>query len=63
MKAVMRDRYGGPEVVSVRRVDKPTPGEGDGLLAATALVHDHLLVTLNVRDVKATGARLLDPTS
>jgi predicted nucleic acid-binding protein len=32
-------------------------------LAATALVHDHVLVTLNVRDVKATGARLLDPTS
>ncbi|MEX2546649.1 MAG: type II toxin-antitoxin system VapC family toxin [Chloroflexota bacterium] len=35
----------------------------DGLLAATALVHDHVLVTRNVRDVRATGARVLDPTS
>ena len=35
----------------------------DGLLAATALVHDLVLVTRNVRDVEGTGARLLDPTS
>jgi toxin FitB len=33
----------------------------DGLLAATALVHDLTLVTRNVRDVAKTGARLLDP--
>ena len=33
----------------------------DGLLAATALVHDLTLVTRNVRDVERTGARLLDP--
>jgi len=25
----------------------------DGLLAATALVHDHVLVTRSIRDVKA----------
>ncbi len=35
----------------------------DGLLAATALVHNHVLVTRNVRDVAATGVQLLDPTS
>ena len=35
----------------------------DGLLAATALVHDLTLVTRNIRDVQDTGARLLDPTS
>ena len=35
----------------------------DGLLAATALVHDLVLVTRNVRDVVSTGARLLDPAS
>jgi hypothetical protein len=35
----------------------------DGLLAATALIHDLVLVTRNVRDVPGTGARLLDPTS
>ena len=33
----------------------------DGLLAATALVHDWTLVTRNVNDVTSTGVRLLDP--
>ena len=35
----------------------------DGLLAATALVHDLILVTRNVRDVERTGVRLWDPTA
>ena len=35
----------------------------DGLLAATALVHDLVLVTRNVRDVERTGVRILDPTA
>lgn len=35
----------------------------DGLLAATALVHDLTLVTRNIRDVAGTGARTFDPTS
>jgi predicted nucleic acid-binding protein len=35
----------------------------DGLLAATALVHDLVLVTRNVRDVAGTGAALLDPST
>ena len=35
----------------------------DGLLAATALAHDLVLVTRNVRDVERTGVRLLDPTA
>jgi len=33
----------------------------DGLLAATALVHDLTLVTRNVKVVDRTGARLHDP--
>jgi predicted nucleic acid-binding protein len=33
----------------------------DGLIAATALVHDLTLVTRNVRDMTRTGVRLLDP--
>ncbi len=41
-------------------VPDPLPAV-DGLLAATALVHDLTLVTRNGNDVKATGARLLDP--
>ncbi len=35
----------------------------DGLLAATALVHDLVLVTRNVGDVERTGVRLWDPTA
>lgn len=33
----------------------------DGLLAATALEHDFVLVTRNLRDVKSSGAKLLNP--
>jgi len=33
----------------------------DGLIAATALVHDLTLVTRNVRDMARTGVRILDP--
>jgi len=33
----------------------------DGLMAATALVHDWTLVTRNADDVASTGVRLLDP--
>jgi len=41
-------------------VPNPVPTV-DGLLAATALVHDLTLVTRNVGDVGRTGARLLNP--
>ena len=33
----------------------------DGLIAATALVHDFTIVTRNVRDFAGTGVRLLNP--
>lgn len=33
----------------------------DGLMAATALVHDWTLVTRNTADVERTGVRLLNP--
>jgi predicted nucleic acid-binding protein len=33
----------------------------DGLLAATAIQHDLILVTRNTRDVAATGVSLFDP--
>ena len=35
----------------------------DGLLAATALVHDFTVVSRNLSDLKRTGAKLLDPFS
>ena len=43
-------------------VDQPLPVI-DGLLAATALHHDLVLVTRNVDDVARTGIRLLNPFS
>lgn len=42
-------------------VPDPVPSV-DGLLAATAMVHDFVLVTRNTRDVERTGVRVLDPT-
>lgn len=54
--ATVADRWG------ALNVPDPVPTV-DGLLAATALVHDLTLVTRNVRDVAGTGVRLLDPTS
>lgn len=54
--AVVADRWG--------RLDVPDPVPTvDGLLAATALVHDMTLVTRNVRDVERTGVTTLDPFS
>jgi toxin FitB len=41
-------------------VPDPLPAV-DGLMAATALVHDWTLVTRNVSDVRSTGVRLLNP--
>ena len=54
--ARVADRWGG------LNVPDPIPTV-DGLLAATALVHDMTLVTRNVKDIAVTGARTLDPTT
>ena len=40
---------------------QPTVPDVDGLLAATALVHDLIVVTRNVKHIAPTGARCLDP--
>jgi len=44
-------RFGIPDPVSVI----------DGLMAATAMVHGHILVTRNVRDVEQTGVNVINP--
>jgi toxin FitB len=52
--ARIADRWG--------RLNVPDPiAAVDGLLAATALVHSLTLVTRNVRDIRRTGVRHLDP--
>ena len=42
-------------------VPDPKPYRGDGLIAATALVHGLTVVTRNEADFSATGAALLNP--
>lgn len=54
--ALVADRWGG------LNVPDPIPTV-DGLLAATALVHDLVLVTRNTREIERTGVRVLDPTA
>ncbi len=36
-------------------------GDIDGLIAATAIVHDLILVTRNVKDFEDTGASVISP--
>ena len=44
------------------RMNVPNPLSAvDGLLAATAIVHDLTLVTRNVKDVERTGVRIHNP--
>lgn len=44
------------------RMNVPNPISAvDGLLAATAIVHDLTLVTRNVKDVERTGVRIQNP--
>ena len=52
--AAVADRWG------ALNVPDPVPTV-HGLLAATALVHDLVLVTRNLCDVPGTGVRVLDP--
>jgi toxin FitB len=52
--AAVADRWG------ALNVPDPVPTV-DGLLAATALVHELTLVTRNLRDVERTGVRAVDP--
>lgn len=40
---------------------KRTRGDADGLIAATAVVHDLIVVTRNVQDFADTGVTVLNP--
>ena len=53
------ERWGTLEAQS--RKDGTNLGMADGLIAATALVHDLTLVTRNVKDFESLGLTLLNP--
>src|SRR5690625_7689109 len=42
MRAAIYDEYGGPEVLRVGEVEKPTPGEGEVLVRVRAVALNHL---------------------
>lgn len=52
--AAVADRWGAMNAERSRPV-------ADTLIAATAIVHDLVLVTRNVRDMRDTGVKLLNP--
>jgi predicted nucleic acid-binding protein len=47
---------------SLERAGKPIPSL-DGLICATALTHNLVVVTRNTRDFESTGVQLLNPCS
>lgn len=47
-------------LADLRRLGKAIPIK-DSLIAATALVHDLIVVTRNTRDFRAAGVKVLDP--
>jgi len=57
--AAVADRWGALSAQAAAK-GKPVPVI-DGLLAATALCHDLILVTRNTQDVAATGVTVLNP--
>lgn len=50
----------GELVARLQLAGRPLPGP-DGLIAATALYHDLVLMTRNVKDFERTGVALIDP--
>lgn len=52
-------RYWGSLQGELEKQGKPMPIV-DGLIATTALVHDLILVTRNVRDVESSGVSILN---
>jgi predicted nucleic acid-binding protein len=59
-RVLVVDRFVSLEWGRLNAAHGPLPSI-DGLLAATALVHDLTLVTRNTKDVARTGTRMLNP--
>lgn len=61
VEAIAQDRYGGPEVLQLRRIGRPTPGEGEVLVRVAAAGVDrgtwHLMTGLPYPTRAAFGLR------
>jgi integrase len=60
----VRRPYSAHEAVATRCAHLHIPdgrNEADALIAATALVHDLIVVTRNIRDFEGTGVIVVDP--
>jgi len=66
MKAIVQDRYGPPEVLELRDVERPAVGDGDVLVrvrAASVNPQDWHLMRASPFVVRATGTGLRAPTN
>jgi NADPH:quinone reductase-like Zn-dependent oxidoreductase len=66
MKAIVQDRYGPPEVLELREIERPAVGDGDVLVrvrAASVNPQDWHLMRASPFIVRATGTGLRAPTN
>ena len=64
MKAIISDKYGPPDVLELREVDKPAPRENEVLIkvcAASVNAYDWHLLTADIFLVRLMGGGLLKP--
>jgi len=64
MKAIVSDRYGPPDVLELREVDRPAPRDNEVLIsvcAASVNAYDWHLLTADIKMVRLMGGGLLRP--
>ncbi len=64
MKAIVQGKYGSPDVLELREVEKPVPGDDEVLIrvqAASVNAYDWHILTADVFLVRVMGAGLLRP--
>jgi NADPH:quinone reductase-like Zn-dependent oxidoreductase len=64
MKAILYTRYGSPDVLQLRDVEKPTPGDDEVLIkihAASVNAYDWHFLTADIFLIRLMGAGLFKP--